>query len=113
MANLDCVECFLNFEERTICSQALMKLARQPDEISNLSSVFKDFDRENCGTVHKNQFMRALTVRDMHHMISSREFETIFKCFGVQGGIHLEFNYREFLNILSILYQTGQVKRNY
>ncbi|XP_037810226.1 uncharacterized protein LOC119602666 [Lucilia sericata] len=113
LANLDCVECFLNFEERTICSQALMKLARQPDEISNLSSVFKDFDRENCGTIHKNQLMRALTVRDMHHMISSREFEVIFKCFGVQRGIHLEFNYRQFLNILNVLFQTGQMKRNY
>lgn len=113
LANLDCVECFLNFDERTICSQALMKLARQPDEISNLSAVFKDFDRENCGTIRKNQLMRALTVRDMHHMISSREFDVIFKCFGVQRGLDLEFNYREFLNILGILFQTGQVKRNY
>ncbi|XP_073820133.1 uncharacterized protein [Musca autumnalis] len=113
LANLDCSECFLNFEERTICSQALMKLARQPDEISNLSSVFKDFDHENCGSIVKNQLIRALTVREMHHMLSSRELDTIFKCFGVQRGIHLEFNYREFLNILKILHQTGQVKRNY
>ncbi|XP_075148195.1 uncharacterized protein LOC142222120 [Haematobia irritans] len=113
LANLDCFECFLNFDERTLCSQALMKLARQPDEISNLSEVFKDFDRENCGSIQKNQFIRALTLREMHHMLSSREFEIIFKCFGVQRGIDLEFNYREFLNILKILYQTGQVKRNY
>uniref|UniRef100_A0A1A9VKK1 EF-hand domain-containing protein n=1 Tax=Glossina austeni TaxID=7395 RepID=A0A1A9VKK1_GLOAU len=113
LANLDCVECFMNFEERTICSQALMKLARKPDEISNLSSVFKDFDRENCGTIRKNQLIRGLTVRDMHYMISSREFEAVFKCFGVQRGLDLEFNYREFLNILSIIYQNGQTKRNY
>lgn len=63
-----------------------MKLARKPDEVSNLSSVFKDFDRENCGTIRKNQFLRALTVREMHYMISSREFDVIFKCFGVQRG---------------------------
>lgn len=113
LANLDCVECFLNFEERTVCSQALMKLARKPDEISNLSSVFKDFDRENCGSIQKNQLMRALAVRDMHNLLSSREFDTIFKCFGVQRGIHLEFNYREFLNILSVLFQTGQIQRCY
>lgn len=113
LANLDCCECFLNFEERTICSQALMKLARQPDEISNLSSVFKDFDHENCGSIQKQQLLRALTIREMHHMLSSRELDTIFKCFGVQRGIDLEFNYREFLNILKILHQTGQVKRNY
>lgn len=113
LANLDCAECFLNFEERTLCSQALMKLARQPDEISNLSSVFKDFDYENCGSIGKNQLIRALTVREMHHMLSSRELDIIFKCFGVQRGIHLEFNYREFLNILKILHETGQVKRNY
>uniref|UniRef100_A0A1I8PT42 EF-hand domain-containing protein n=1 Tax=Stomoxys calcitrans TaxID=35570 RepID=A0A1I8PT42_STOCA len=113
LANLDCFECFLNFEERTLCSQALMKLARQPDEVSYLSSVFKDFDRENCGTIQKNQLMRALTVRDMHHMLSSREFDVIFKCFGMQRGTGLEFNYREFLNILKILHQTGQVQRKY
>ncbi|XP_058985391.1 uncharacterized protein LOC101892754 isoform X1 [Musca domestica] len=113
LANLDCAECFLNFEERALCSQALMKLARQPDEISNLSSVFKDFDYENCGSIGKNQLIRALTVREMHHMLSSRELDIIFKCFGVQRGIHLEFNYREFLNILKILHETGQVKRNY
>lgn len=113
LANLDCVECFLNFEERTVCSQALMKLARKPDEISNLSAVFKDFDRENCGTIRRNQFLRALTVREMHYMISSREFDVICKCFGVQRGIDLEFNYREFLNILNILFRNGQIKRNY
>lgn len=113
LANLDCMECFLNFEERTICSQALMKLARKPDEISNLSSVFKDFDRENCGTIRRNQFLRALTVREMHYMISNREFDVICKCFGVQRGIDLEFNYREFLNILNILFRNGQIKRNY
>ncbi|EDW84080.1 uncharacterized protein Dwil_GK13946 [Drosophila willistoni] len=113
LPNLDCVDCFLTFEERTVCSQALMKLARKPDEISNLSQIFKDFDREQCGSVTQNQFLRALTVREMHHMLSSREFDSVCKCFGVKRSLCLEFNYREFLKILDVLYTTGQVKRNY
>ncbi|XP_004533214.1 uncharacterized protein LOC101452318 [Ceratitis capitata] len=113
LANLDCLECFLNFEERTLCSQALMKLARKPDEISNLRQVFQDFDREQCGTVTRNQLVRALTIREMHNMISSRELDAVYKCFGLQRGLRLEFKYREFLSMLDILFQTGQVKRNY
>ncbi|XP_067627321.1 uncharacterized protein [Eurosta solidaginis] len=113
LANLDCFECFLNFEERTLCSQALMKLARKPDEISNLKQVFQDFDRENCGTIRRNQLLRALTVREMHNMVSSRELDAVCKCFGAQRGLQLEFNYRDFLNTLDILFRTGQVKRNY
>ncbi|XP_017084480.2 uncharacterized protein LOC108116890 [Drosophila eugracilis] len=113
LPNLDCVDCFLSFDERTICSQALMKLARRPDEISNLSQVFKDFDREQCGSITQNQFLRGITVRDMHVMLSSREFQAICKCFGVKKGMCMEFNYREFLKILDVLYSTGQMKRNY
>ncbi|KAH8294267.1 hypothetical protein KR054_010139 [Drosophila jambulina] len=113
LPNLDCVDCFLSFDERTICSQALMKLARKPDEISNLSQVFKDFDREQCGSITQNQFLRGLTVREMHEMLSSREFDAICKCFGVKKGLCMEFNYREFLKILDVLFTTGQMKRNY
>ncbi|XP_033149875.1 uncharacterized protein LOC108601541 [Drosophila busckii] len=113
LPNLDCVDCFLNFDERTLCSKALMKLARRPDEISNLRQVFKDFDRQLCGSVTQNQFLRAITLRDMHQMLSGREFESICKCFGVKRGLCLEFNYREFLQILDVLFTTGQMKRNY
>ncbi|TDG51444.1 hypothetical protein AWZ03_002239 [Drosophila navojoa] len=113
LPNLDCIDCFLNFDERTTCSKALMKLARRPDEISNLSQVFKDFDRQSCGSVTQNQFLRAITLREMHNMLSSREFEAIVKCFAVKRGLCLEFNYREFLKILDVLYATGQMKRNY
>ncbi|XP_020810227.1 uncharacterized protein LOC110185617 [Drosophila serrata] len=113
LPNLDCVDCFLSFDERTICSQALMKLARKPDEISNLSQVFKDFDREQCGSITQNQFLRGITVRNMHEMLSSREFDAICKCFGVKKGLCMEFNYREFLKILDVLFATGQMKRNY
>ncbi|EDV92987.1 uncharacterized protein LOC6563620 [Drosophila grimshawi] len=113
LPNLDCVDCFLNFDERTLCSNALMKLARRPDEISNLREVFKDFDRQLCGSVTQNQFLRAITLREMHNMMSSRELEAVVKCFGVKRGLCLEVNYREFLKILDVLFATGQVKRNY
>lgn len=82
----DCDNCFLNFEERVIVSKALKKLATKPDHISNLSSIFQDFDRQNCGTITNNQFLRALTLRDLKNLISSREFDTICKCFGVERG---------------------------
>ncbi|XP_055847317.1 uncharacterized protein LOC129913017 [Episyrphus balteatus] len=110
---VDCIQCFLNFEERTIASKALQKLARKPDQISNLQSLFKDFDKENCGTVTQNQFLRALTVRDMNNMISSHEFEIVCKCFGYERGLHIEFDYRSFLNVINILHETGQVKRHF
>ncbi|KAL7730468.1 hypothetical protein ACLKA6_000475 [Drosophila palustris] len=113
LPNLDCVDCFLNFDERTLCSQALMKLARRPDEISNLSQIFKDFDRQSCGSVTQNQFLRAITLREMHNMLSRRELDAVAKCFGVKRGLCLEINYREFLNILDVLFATGQMKRNY
>lgn len=113
LPNLDCVDCFLNFDERTLCSQALMKLATKPDEISNLSQIFKDFDRQNCGSVSQNQFLRGITLRDMNIMMSSRELEAVCKCFSVKRGMCFEINYREFLNILEVLFATGQVKRNY
>jgi len=90
-----------------------MKLARKPDEISNLSQIFKDFDRQNCGSVSQNQFLRAITLREMHNMLSRRELDAVAKCFGVKRGLCLEINYREFLNILDVLYATGQIKRNY
>ncbi|XP_030370980.1 uncharacterized protein LOC115621463 [Scaptodrosophila lebanonensis] len=113
LPNLDCISCFLNFDERTTCSRALMKLARKPDEISNLSQIFTDFDRSNCGSVSENQLLRALTVREMHEMLSRREFDAVCKCFAVERGLHMEFNYREFLKILDVLHRTGQVKRNF
>ncbi|XP_055905315.1 uncharacterized protein LOC129940841 isoform X2 [Eupeodes corollae] len=109
---VDCVQCFLNFEERTSASRALQKLATKPDQISNLQSLFKDFDKENCGTITQNQFLRALTVRDMNNLISRNEFEVVCKCFGYERGLRIEFDYRAFLNIINILHETGQVKRH-
>lgn len=77
---------FLNFDERTIVTKALQKLARKPDQVSNLSSIFKDYDGPNCGSISQNQFLRALTLRDLHNAISSREIDVICKCFGIERG---------------------------
>uniref|UniRef100_A0A182JYI6 EF-hand domain-containing protein n=1 Tax=Anopheles christyi TaxID=43041 RepID=A0A182JYI6_9DIPT len=77
---------FLNFNERTILSKVLQKLARHVDIVSNLGSLLKDFDRQNIGHVGRNQLMRALATRDLHTHISSREFETLCKYFAVEVG---------------------------
>lgn len=77
---------FLNFDQRIIVSKALEKLSKYPDQVSNLLSIFQDYDRVNCGTVSENNFLRALTVRDLNNLISKREFEVICKCFGVERG---------------------------
>lgn len=86
LANLDCNDCFLTFDERTQCSQGLMKLARKPDEISNLKEICQDYDRERCGSIRQNQLLKALTVREMNHMVSPREFDAICKAFGIRRG---------------------------
>lgn len=95
---------FLNFDERQMISGALNKLAKYPDQVSNLSSIFEvllihfaiysilkslylqDFDRCKIGTVTQNQFLRALTTRSIHDVISPREFNVICKCFGIEKG---------------------------
>ncbi|XP_055617008.1 uncharacterized protein LOC129762603 [Toxorhynchites rutilus septentrionalis] len=94
----------LNFEERTIVSRTLQKLARYADVVSNLSSPLKDFDRNQLGIVNKNQLIRALAMRDLHTAISSREFEVLCKCFGVNIGCRREINYRALLAALDYLY---------
>ncbi|KAG4066440.1 hypothetical protein HA402_007076 [Bradysia odoriphaga] len=95
---------FLNFDERQLVSTALTKLAKYPDHVANLDSLFQDFDRRNFGTVTQNQFLRVLTARSMHDLISPREFNVVCKCFGVQKGLRTEFSYRSFLKNLHILF---------
>ncbi|XP_058811416.1 uncharacterized protein LOC131676318 [Topomyia yanbarensis] len=94
----------LNFEERTIASRSLQKLARYADVVSNLRSLFQDFDRNRIGVINRNQLIRALAVRDLHTAISSREFEVLCKCFGVEIGYRQEINYRALLTALDYLY---------
>lgn len=102
LPSVDGAHNFLNFEERLILSKALDVLKRHCDQVSNLSALFDDFDRRRCGSITRDQFLRALTVRKLNFLLSSREFEVIFKCFGVERGMRLEFNYRLFLKVLDI-----------
>ncbi|XP_058117298.1 uncharacterized protein LOC131284604 [Anopheles ziemanni] len=94
----------LNFEERTIASKVLQKLARHADIVSNLGSVLKDFDPQNVGHVNRNRLLRALATRDLHTRISSREFEVLCKYFAVEVGCRQEVNYRALLHALDYLY---------
>lgn len=66
-------------------------------------SYAKDYDRTNCGTLNTNQFLRALATRGLHNAISSREFELVCKCFGIERGLRLEVDYRAFLRNLDLL----------
>lgn len=63
----------------------------------------KDYDRVNCGTLNTNQFLRALATRGLHNAISSREFDLVCKCYGVERGLRLEVDYRTFLRNLDVL----------
>ncbi|XP_039441985.1 uncharacterized protein LOC120422565 [Culex pipiens pallens] len=95
----------LNFEERTIVSKALQRLARQADVVSNLSAPLRDFDRNHLGVVNRNQLIRAMATRgELHNAVSSREFELLCKCFGVEIGHRREVNYRALLAALDYLY---------
>lgn len=103
IAHADNSRNFLNFDERTVVTKALETLSRYPDQISNLYSLFSDYDRCNCGTLNTNLFLRALTTRGLNTALSSREFETICKCYGIERGLRLEVDYRAFLQNLDLL----------
>ncbi|XP_058055720.1 uncharacterized protein LOC131207128 [Anopheles bellator] len=95
---------FLNFDDRTIVSKAMQKLARHADIISNLSPLLTDFDPQNVGHVSRNQLLRALASRDLHTRISSREFEKLCNYFTVEIGHRQEVNYRALLEALDYLH---------
>nr|XP_031846381.1 uncharacterized protein LOC116432948 [Nomia melanderi] len=92
---------FLNFEERHMVTTAMNKLSmvQQP----NLEEIFKDFDKENIGTVPKECLIKALSVRRMLQLISVREVDVVHKCFSIERGGRLEINYREFLQALHLM----------
>uniref|UniRef100_A0A182QSD8 EF-hand domain-containing protein n=1 Tax=Anopheles farauti TaxID=69004 RepID=A0A182QSD8_9DIPT len=100
---------FLNFNERTIVSKALQKLARHADIVSNIGSLLKDFDKQNVGHVSRNQLMRALAMRDLHTRISSREFDALCKYFAVEVGYRQEVNYRALLEAVDYLYANREI----
>lgn len=99
----DCPENFLNFEERCLVSLILQKLSRYLDTITNLSELFQNYDKTNCGTITQNQLLKALTLRELHTLISSREMNVLHKCFGKRRGTQIEFKYREFLQALELV----------
>lgn len=93
----------LNFEERAGVSRALETLCKHNDAISNLRELCTDFDRSRCGSLNRNQLLRALTARGLHNVVSSREFELLCKCFAVERGMRLEVDYRSLLKNLDVL----------
>lgn len=97
-----CDENFLNFEERSIASMALQKLAKFPDVVSNLSDPLNDYGKTdvNGGTVSYRQLLAAFTWRNLNILLSTRQFECVFKAFSVRKGNETRFRYREFLRTL-------------
>ncbi|CAH0724069.1 unnamed protein product, partial [Brenthis ino] len=87
---------YLNFEERSVVSGALAKLAKFPDQLSNILEVFKvrvnnngrvqDADRERCGTLPRVSVERALARRGALALLSARERGLLYKCFGYRRG---------------------------
>ncbi|KAL0881290.1 hypothetical protein ABMA27_001173 [Loxostege sticticalis] len=97
---------FLTFEERHIVAGALAKLAKYPDQLSNILEVFKDMDKERCGTIPRVSIERALCQRNLLQLVSARERDLVYKCFGYRRGCGDEVNYRALVNALDILYAT-------
>ncbi|XP_046608856.1 uncharacterized protein LOC124299634 [Neodiprion virginianus] len=96
-----CTRTFLNFEERRVLAQAMDKLCTQKN--MNMEELFADFDKENIGSVSLDCLTKALSTRNMLHIVSSVELETVYKCFGIERGGRLEFDYRAFLRALYLL----------
>ncbi|XP_034184983.2 uncharacterized protein LOC117606539 isoform X1 [Osmia lignaria lignaria] len=92
---------FLTFDERHMATVAMDKLSRM--QRPNLLELFKDYDKENIGTVSKNCLIKALSVRHMFQLISNRELDAVYKCFSVEKGGQLEINYRAFLEALHLM----------
>lgn len=91
---------FLNFEQRSIVSQALQKLSRHHEDVSNMKSFFDD--RASAGIVSKECLERVLTAcGSLMELITRNELEVLFKCFSLPDGIGSKFDYVNFLLVLS------------
>ncbi|XP_063635514.1 uncharacterized protein LOC134806157 [Cydia splendana] len=97
----------LNFEERNTVSLALAKLAKFPDQLSNILEVFKDMDIERCGTIPRVSADRALCARGLLSLVSARERDLVYKAFGYRRGCGDEVNYRALCSALDILFATA------
>ncbi|XP_046666960.1 uncharacterized protein LOC124358706 [Homalodisca vitripennis] len=100
---------FLNFEERQQVTLALENLAARPTEA--LMDIFKAIDRHNCGSINRNEFLRALTVLCLHTAVTTPQLDALEKCFAVPRGLRSEVDYRSFVNALAIVRQNWKAKR--
>nr|XP_012223237.1 PREDICTED: uncharacterized protein LOC105672711 isoform X1 [Linepithema humile] len=92
---------FLNFDERQTVAVAMDKLCKVRSP--NLEELFKDYDKENIGTVCKERLIKALSIRQMLELITIKELDAVHKCFSIERGGRLEIDYRAFLRALYLL----------
>ncbi|KPI99546.1 hypothetical protein RR46_03911 [Papilio xuthus] len=101
---------FLNFEERSIVSKALDKLSKHHDQVSNIFEIFKEADREQCGSVPQVAVQRALSRRGVLALLSARELQLICKCFGYRRGCGDEVDYRALCTALELVHATTRAQ---
>ncbi|KAJ9598821.1 hypothetical protein L9F63_026643 [Diploptera punctata] len=66
-----------------------------------------DYDKTNCGTIPKVQFLKALSVRGLAQILSSRELDVLQKCFAFERGMRDEMDYRAFCRCLELIAVTA------
>lgn len=94
---------FLTFDERCIVSQALQKLSRHHDDVSNMKSFFADRTRKR-GIIDKSKLEQVMTIcGGLNELLTKNEFDVVFKCFSKPSGVGLKFDYENFLFVLSSL----------
>ncbi|XP_071638327.1 uncharacterized protein [Temnothorax longispinosus] len=98
---------FLNFDERQMVAIAMDKLCQMRNP--NLEEIFKDYDKENTGTVSKGHLISTLSVRRMLELINSRELDALHKGFSIEKYGRLEFDYRAFLRALHLLQENKKI----
>lgn len=100
----DCDRNFLNFEERHTVAAAISKLAARPERDLNLMDIFHDQDKTNCGTISKQQLLKAFSCRGLNNFITSKEFNILCKCFGFERGMKDEVDYRALCKALDLVH---------
>ncbi|XP_063695467.1 uncharacterized protein LOC134826891 [Culicoides brevitarsis] len=94
----DGVDNNLTNDERAVVSEVLKKLSRYHDTFSNMSELFQNYDKTQCGAVTKEQLTKILILRDIR-MLSQHEIEILHKCFNKKN----RFLYRDFLKALKLV----------
>lgn len=91
---------FLNFEERFVVSNALQKLSKFPDDVSNLGSFLADYDGKS-GYVTQLNFQRGLKTCGLVELFTERELNVLFKCFSVERGNGRFIDFKNLLFVIS------------